>query len=429
MNAWTQGNSTSMIKRLHRRLQKVHPGLPVYLAAMALMAVCGGIAENTYNNYLYSEFHLLPTTRGNLELIREFPGLLSAVMVGGLIFLSETRIAAVAAVITAVGVAGLGAWGANWWLMLMWTLLWSAGSHLLMPVSSSLTMGFGGEDQRGKRLGQVGAISTVGSIAGAAVVWGVFGHTGVPKEPALALGSAPEQWRFSLTFYLAAAACVAAAFMFARLRNMGIHGERPRMSFKRKYWLYYVLNILWGARKQVFLTFGRWVLVTVFQQPPTAFAKLWIVASVLGVGFNPLVGRLVDRVGERALLVADAALTVLVCLGYAAAKHLGLSDSMALVIVFICFIGDQTIMALGMARDTYLSKISDSKEDLSANLSLGVSINHVISMSVPALGGLLWKAHGYEIVFLVAAGLAAVQGVFAALVRVPQRIPVPEASA
>jgi MFS family permease len=418
-----------MIRRLHRRLQKVHPGLPLYLAAITLMAVCSGIAENTYPNYLYSEFHLPPTTRGNLELIREFPGLLSVVMMGGLVFLSETRIAALAAAITAIGVAGLGAWGSNWSLMLVWTLLWSAGTHLLMPVSSSLTMSFGGEDKRGKRLGQVGAVGTVGSIAGALLVWAVFGHPGAHKAADLALGTPPEQWRFNLTFFMGAAACVVAALLFANLRGMGIHGARPQLLLKRKYWLYYVLNILWGARKQVFITFGRWVLVTVFGQPPSSFAQLWIIASILGVGFNPLVGRLVDKLGERTLLLIDAGLTVLVCLGYASAKHLGLSEGMALLMVCACFIGDQTIMALGMARDTYLSKISDSKEDLSASLSVGVSINHIISMTIPALGGLLWKRRGYESVFLVAAGLAAVQGAFCTLVRVPKRAAAPEAAA
>lgn len=415
-----------MIRRLHRRLTNVHPGLPAYLGAMALMALCSGIAENTYNNYLYSQFHLLPTTRGNLELIREFPGLLNAVLIAALVMLSETRIAVVAAVVTAIGVAGLGAWGGNWWLMLVWTLLWSAGSHLLMPISSSLTMSFGGTDKRGKRMGQVAAISTVGSVAGALIVWGVFGHAGVAKTPDLGLAPHDQEWRFDFTFYLAAAACLAAAVLFSRIRGMGVHGARPRLLIKGKYWLYYVLNIIWGARKQVFITFGRWVLVTEFGQPPAAFAQLWIIASLIGVFLNPAIGRLVDRVGERTVLVVDSILTVLVCLGYATTKSLGLSEHGALIMVFTCFVVDQAIMALGMARETYLSKISDSKEDLSASLSLGVSINHIISMTVPALGGLLWKARGYQSVFYVAAAVSVVQGLFSAMVRVPATTPEPE---
>jgi MFS family permease len=389
------------------------------------MAVSSGIFENTYNNYLASAFHISPETRGNLEFIREFPGLLNVVFIAVLAALPETRVAAFGATITAVGMAGFGFRGESWRLMLLFTLFWGAGSHILMPIRSSLSMSFGGETKRGRRLGQVGAVSILGSIVGAALVWLVFGSV---RSGHSAAGSAPsiEMWRFDLAFYLAAAACIAAAAVYSRLRSVGSQTKRPTFVFRTKYWLYYVLNVLFGARKQVFLTFGRWVLVTVFGQSPSTFAKLWIIGSVIGLWFTQAVGRLVDRLGERTILIVDSFVLLLVCAGYAVAQHLGLSASWALIVVCTCFVVDQLFFAVGMARDTYMSKISETPEDLTASLSVGVTINHLVAMSVPSLGGRLWEAYGYEWVFVAAGGLALLMMLFASMVRVPKSVDLSE---
>lgn len=399
----------------------MHPELPKFLAAVALVAVCGGIFQNTYNNYLDSVFHISAQTRGNLEFVREFPGLLNVLFIAALAAFPETRVAAVGALITAVGMVGFGIRGESWRLMLLSTLFWGAGSHILMPIRNSLAMSFGGETKRGRRLGQVAAVRIAGSIVGAALVWLVFEALG-PRHAAAGSAATIEKWQFDATFYIAAAACVAAAVFYSRLRGVGSYAKRPAFVFRGKYWLYYVLNVLFGARKQVFLTFGRWVLVTVFAQPPSTFAKLWIIGAVIGIGFTQAVGRLVDRVGERTILIADSLVLLLVCLGYAKAEHLGLSPSWALVLVCACFVVDHLFFPVGMARDTYMSKIAETPDDLTASLSVGVTINHVVAMSVPALGGRMWMLYGYESVFLAAGGVALLMMLFASMVRVPKSV-------
>lgn len=415
------------ITGLYHRLQAVHPELPKYLVAIALMAVCSGVFENTYNNFLYAQFDIKGDVRGYLELIREFPGLMNVVLMGALAFLPETRIAALAALITAVGMVGFGVKGDNWWLMLLFTLFWGAGSHLIMPIRSSLTMGFGGQTKRGRWLGQVGAVGIVGFIVGAGIVWFVFDYVGQRPTGELDILRIPK-WQFDIAFYAAAAACIAAALFFLALKNVGSRAKRPSLVVKRKYWLYYVLNVLFGARKQVFLTFGKWTLVEIFGQRPAAFAKLSIVGSVIGIGFTPMVGRLVDRIGERTVLVVDSFVLMLVCMGYGGAKHLGLSDLGALTVVFTCYVVDHLFFAVGMARDTYMSKIADSSDDLTASLSLGISINHLIAATVPAFGSMLWKAHGYEAVFMAAGGVALLMTVFASMIRVPRSVDLEEVS-
>jgi len=414
-----------LAKRIYGRIAAVHPELPKYLLALALMGICSGIFENTYNNWLYAQFQVSPTTRGHLEFVREFPGLITAPLMGAFSFLPETTVAALSALVTAVGMAGLALKGDVWWLMLVFTVLWGIGTHLIMPLNSSLTMELGGQTQRGKRLGQVGAVSIAGAITGAAVVWLVFSNGGPRPEPGGAM-AVVESWRFDFAFLLAAAVCVGAALCFRALKAVGAHSKRPTLVLKGKYWLYYVLNILFGARKQVFLTFGRWVLVTIFSQSPTTFAKLSIAASLIGIWFTPLAGRLIDRLGERTVLMVDSFVLMVVCLAYGGAEHIGLPRESALYVVYCAYVIDQLFFAVGMARDTYMSKIAETKEDLTASLSVGVSINHVVAMTVPTLGGLLWTAYGYETVFMVAAAMALLMTLFASMIRVPKSVDLAE---
>ena len=125
---------------------------------------------------------------------------------------------------------------------------------------------------------------------------------------------------------------------------------------------------------------------------------LWIVSSVLGIAFKPLPGRIVDSWGERKVLIGEAAALILVCLGYASAgaataRFAGSARlagiDLGLCLVYTCFVADQLLMAVGIACTTYLHKIVEAPADFTPTLALGISVDHVVSMVVPALGGML----------------------------------------
>lgn len=194
---------------------------------------------------------------------------------------------------------------------------------------------------------------------------------------------------------------------------------------KRRYSLYYLLNVFSGARKQVFVTFGPWVLIKIFGEPAPTIAKLWIVASIIGIFFQPQLGKLIDRVGERVILMADAVILIGVCLGYGFARELPLARPVHLV--YACYVLDNVMFAAGMARATYMDKIAENESDIHASLSLGVTIDHAVSMSIPTLGGLVWVRHGFPYVFLGVAGIAVCNLIVASFVRAPARAPVVEA--
>lgn len=371
--------------------------------AVICFAAAMGINDSTFNNFLSDTFNPTPSVRGWLEFPRELPGFLVVAMAGVLWYLPVTRLGFVGSLIFAVGLFGLARFGTSWHPMLLAMMITSAGHHLVVPVASSIALATSNSSNRGFRLGLLRATTTLGSILGAGFVW-------------LAFDKANPQYR--LGFQCAALAAAAAAILYGLMHIPHLHRPRAKLVLRRKYSLYYLLELLFGARKQIFLTFGTWVLIRIYGQPPTTIAALWVTASVIGIVFKPLAGLAIDRFGERAILVTDGLILAVVCIGYGYAGHLAPPD-IALTIVKTCFVCDNLLFSLGAARTTYLSRLTDSPQEITSTLALGVSINHASSMIIPAFAGLIWVAFGFEQVFLAAACLALAISVLSS--RVPAK--------
>ena len=362
----------------------------LFFGAVILMSAAVGIHESTFNNFLSDTFGLSASARGWLELPRELPGFLVVVMAGVLAALPVTRLGAVGAFIAVVGLVGLAIFGQSYGPMIVVMMLVSAGTHLLMPVGTSIALGLSNSKNRGLRLGQLRALATVGMILGSGFVWVVFEK------------AAPQ---YRLGFLCAAGLAAVAAVVYGVMHISHLHQPRARLVMRKKFWLYYVLEFLFGARKQIFLTFGPWVLIRIYGQPASGIAGLFMTAALIGVIFKPLVGLLIDRIGERVMMVIDGLVLVFVCLGYGYALRLAEMET-ARVIACTCFVADNLLFSLGTARATYVSRLADSAQELTPTLSMGVSINHIASMLIPALAGGLWVKLGYESVFVAGAILA-----------------------
>ena len=412
------------ISHIRRRLNSVSPQVLVFLLALAFTGAQGGIFHTTFNNFLADTYNISAGTRGLLEFPRELPGLLVTLFAGLLVFLPETRVGGIALFCTGIGLLGLGGVGfikdvdVGWPIMILFMFIWSIGNHLIMPVRESVGMSLGDESQRGRKLGQVRTFGAFGAILGAGAVWLITDVLRVPSHQLTAAGQPmPAYW---LVFPCGALFGLIAAVLFMRIRDVGMQTKRSRLIIRRRYWLYYVLSALFGARKQIFITFAPWVLVRIFGQPPATFAKLWIVSALCSLLFIPTVGKLIDRFGERAVLMVDALVIICICMVYGFAYHWGLTG-IGLWLTFVCYILDHLLFAVGMARSTYVSKIVTDPDHVPASVSMGVTLDHVMGMSVPALGGYVWMAYGHEWVFVGAAGIAILMCIFSSRIRVPGR--------
>ncbi|HBW22300.1 MAG: hypothetical protein A2X28_11175 [Elusimicrobia bacterium GWA2_56_46] len=382
------------------RWNRTDPALRAFLFGVFFLGINSGILSTAFNNYLNDSFRMSAGERGFLEFPRELPGFLLIFVTGLLAALPIRSWAVITGVLASVGVAGLGFLSPSLALMTVWMLLWSMGGHLFMTVESVMGLRLAKEGGQGRRLGQISGMTNLAAIAGAGVVWLLAKMAG----PGL----------YKAAFLIGAAAAAASAFLFARVKMGGGDDAAPggkRFVFRKKYKYYYILNIIFGARKQIFLTFAPWTLVTVYGANPAVMASLMLTASFLGVVFRQAFGIVVDRFGERKMFIADAVILLFVCAGFALSADKRL--------LYALFILDNLMFATRIARTTYLNRIAEHKADIAPTISLGVTMDHAVSMTIPALGGILWAAYGYKSVFL-AASLLAVAG-FAAAFSVDEK--------
>lgn len=394
-----------MVRRLIQRFSNVHPDLKYFIAGVALFGFSQSLVDSTFNNFLNETFRLTDFQRSLLEVPRELPGLLVAFIAAALGFLCNRRRAvfAMLAMMAGVGLLGWAAW--TYPVMLAWLFITSVGQHLFLPLNSAIGMELAAEKRAGHRLGQLNSIRNLVTVLGSLFVM---------------LGFKYFRFSFTLTFTLAALGFGLAAWALFRMRPNQPQPASMHLKLYREYRLFYWLNILYGTRKQIFITFAPWVLVTVYGQPTQMIAFLLTLGGVAGIFFQPLLGRWVDTRGERFVLSGEALLLIGVCILYGFAKS-WFPQPIALAVVCACFVADQLLMSVSMARATYLKKIALAPEHISTTLTAATSIDHVFSISMAVAGGVLWKYLGFQAVFVLGAVIAAVNLLSAMKIKVPLR--------
>jgi predicted MFS family arabinose efflux permease len=377
------------------------------LIATMFFGAASGIFTATLNNYLADVHGLDAAARGWLELPRELPGFLIMFVAGALLTVaSESRMAAVAMLLTAAGAAGLGFLSPTTTAVVLFVTVWSLGDHVIFAVEGPIGLRLAQGGREGRRLGQFGGARNLGTIAGVGIVFAL----------AKLLGD-----RYDVFYGLAASFALVAGVFYGSLRLWRTGARSRRLVFKRRYRLFYAISALFGIRKQIFLAFGAWVLIQIHGVSVSTIALLYFVAATLGVVMRPLLGEVIDWLGERTVLVVDELLLLAVCLTYAFASDL-VGAPVDLWLLYGAYVLDSVLFALRVARTTYLGKIAEDPADITPTIATGITIDHAVAMSLPVLSGYIWEAYGFRWVFLLA-GAIAVAGFFVCLrIRVPARV-------
>ena len=381
-----------MITRTKNRFLNLPRDFRLFIAATFVFGFSQSIVGSTFNNFLNETFFINNLQRGILEVPRELPGLLTIVVSAILFFLCSRRQAALANILCAIGILFIGFYSPSFSVMLIWLFIFSIGQHLFLPLNQSIGMELAVEGQTGKRLGQFSAVANVAAIIGSFIIF---------------IGFKFFNLNFRMSYLTAFLGFAAVAVLILLMKKDEPIPVKMKFQLRREYKLYYWLTVLYGTRKQLFLTFAPWVLVTIFQQKTQVLAILLTIGGAIGIFLIPVLGKAIDKLGERFILASEAVILIFVCIGYGFSKNM-FSETTALYVVFSCYIIDQMLVAVGMARATYLRKIAVKPEDVSQTLTMGVSIDHVFSVSIAVLGGLVWIRWGYQYIFLAGAVIAVV---------------------
>jgi len=362
----------------------------------ALLSFCFAFGFAVYNgifqNFIRETLGVGPRQFGVLESLREVPGLLTAFTAGTLVAFAEPRLAGISLAATALGIAATARAGGYWPLVAL-TMFWSVGFHLWLALQPAITMALSRGEEGGRRLGQMAAIGSASVLA------------------ALALTRLARAWGFSYDtlFLIAGAAIMAAGLLGFGLSPAAAGGERQRVVLRREYGLYYWLNFLEGCRRQIFMTFASFALIVVYRTPVETMVTLAFINAAAAALAAPTVGRWIDRVGERCMLTAYYALLVLVFCGYATVQDVR--------VLYGLYVLDSALFTFGVGLTTYLHRIV-RRDELTPSLAMGMTMNHVAAVAVPATGGALWQATGsYQLPFWI--GVAIVGLSLAAAARLP----------
>jgi predicted MFS family arabinose efflux permease len=308
---------------------------------------------------------------------------------------------------TAVGAVGLGYLSPSTAAVVVFVAVWSFGDHIIFAVEGPIGLKLATGGREGRRLGQFGGARNLGTISGVGLIFVL----------AKLIGD-----RYDLFFAIAAACALVACAFYASIRLWRGGDRSRRFVFKRRYGLFYAISALFGIRKQLFLAFGAWVLVQIHGVPLSTIALLYFASATLGVIVRPLMGEVIDWLGERTVLAVDELMLLAVCLTYAFASDL-LPAPLDLYALYGAYIVDAVLFALRVARTTYLGKIVEHPGDITPTIATGITIDHAVAMSLPVLSGYIWEAFGFRWVFLLA-GAIAVAGFFVCLqIRIPEDRP------
>ncbi len=380
-----------------------------FLFSMFIFGIAVGIYGGVLNNFLAEILHVDRFERGVVEFLRELPGLLLFLLLALLYRIPENRIIRIAFFISLLGMTGLAFALEVKWLAVTFIVLWSTGEHLVMPLRQSIAIHNALPGKEGVAIGLVRSSGNIGSVIGYYLVTALF----------IGLGQLSHVSIFRILFIVGAGFTVLALLFTFRLHSGKELVKRQRLLFKRKFIRYYILEVFFGARKQVFLTFAPYVLILNYGASTQFIATLYGFFALGNIFMNPLMGRLVDLLGYRKILILDSGLLILLCLLYGYAQHL-FSQPVAFIVVSIVFVFDAMLFSVGIARAVYVRTLSKGQDELTATLSTGISVNHLISVIIALLGGLLWERLGMEVLFTSAALFGLGSLVFT--LRLPKRI-------
>jgi len=351
--------------------------------------------DTLFNNFAVERGGFGGFEVGLVQSIREVPGLLALLVVYVLLVLPEHRIVALA--ITALGL-GVGLTGLfpSFAGLVGTTLLMSFGFHYYETLNMSLTLQYFDRGQAPLVIGRLRSVTGLTNIAvGVAVL-------------------VAARFLDYAGMYAVIGVVVASAGLWALTRDpthRNVPQQRRKMFLKRSYWLFYVLTFLAGARRQVFMTFAVFLLVKKFGMGVTEITGLFILNNTVNVFANPLIGRAINRFGERALLTVEYLTTICIFTVYA------LSGSKWLVAGL--YVIDQLVFNFAMCVNTYFQKIGEP-QDIAPTMAVGFTINHIAAVVIPVIGGALWLWDA-RLVFLGGVGLSVCSLLAAQQIRAPKR--------
>ncbi len=377
-----------------------------FFFSLLLSAIGFGLYKGVIDNYMAEVVKIQEFDRGVTEFFRELPGLMLIFILALFYKSTAERVYKIGMFIMVVGMTMQTFISPVKWMVILVIFIYSTGEHMQLGMKNTLSLEYSREGKGGQALGYQNSIYQIGNLLGYVAVIVAF---------ALVLSSN----LFVPTFVVAAVFMLVAMLVSLRLTGESKTDKtRSRFYFRKKFTKYYMLEVFYGARKQVFFTFGPYVLILFYGADAGTVSLLFAVSAIACFVLAPMVGKIIDSVGYKSVMIADTLILVVVCFFYGYAHHL-FSMQTAFIVCCVNYVLDSVISLASMASNVYVQDISDSRDEMRATISTGISVNHLITIFIALLGGWIWKVLGVETLFLISALLGLCNSAYAATIKVP----------
>lgn len=365
-----------------------------------LMAAAMPVAFSTWsallNNFVIEMAQFDGKDIGWLHTVREIPGFLAIGVIALIMFVREQVLGIVSLALLGVATA-ITAWFPSMGGILTITMLSSIGFHYYETVNQSLQLQWLPKDRAPQTLGRIMAAGSAATLVAYVLIvlsWETFGLT----------------YNFVYLLSGGATALIAVFCYFAYPQFESPNPQVKKFILRKRYWLYYALQFMAGARRQIFVVFAGFMMVERFGFDVHEVTGLYLINLVANMILAPVFGKIVARWGERRALVFEYVGLVSVFLAYGGIYWFG----WGVLLASILYVLDHMFFALALALKTYFQKIADPG-DIAPTAAVAFTINHIAAVFLPALLGYLWLVSPGA-VFLLAAGMAATSLALACLI-------------
>jgi hypothetical protein len=367
----------------------------IYLVVLTISSTVGLQTWTTlFNNFAVDIAKLGGNHVGMIQSIREIPGFLALLAVFVIRFVREHRLSAVSIIVLGAGLAATGFFPSYAGIAIT-TLVSSFGFHYYETTNMSLTLQYFKKHESPWVFGKLTSLAAATSVAIGLMIWLLL---------------------YFLSFfqvYLIVGSLIAAAGLWALTRdpsNPQALPQRKQMILRKRYWLFYFLTFMAGARRQIFIAFSVLLLVQKFNYSVQEVTILFVINNSINYFLSPIVGKSIIRFGERKVLSLEYFSVIFIFTAYAT------TDS-KLLVAFI-YILDQIFFTFAIAIRTYFQKVGDAR-DIAPSMAVGFTINHLAAVFLPAIGGMLWVID-YRIPFFAGAAMGIISLLAVQKIRTPR---------
>ena len=353
------------------------------ITLLILMSIAMPVAFNVWsamlNNFVVEKAAFTGVEIGILQSLREVPGFLSFTAVFVILIIREQIFAVFALALLGLGVSMTGFFPSAYGLYFT-TIVMSTGFHYFEAVKQSLSLQWLSKEEAPKILGKLIAVGSLASLLIYGSLWILLEVFEIP---------------YFVNFVIAGGICIVLAFvMFIGFPVFPSKvPQNKNLVLRKRYWLFYVLTFLSGARRQIFVVFAAFLMVEKFGYSAAEVTLLFLINYAFNWSFAERIGELIGRFGERRALTFEYIGLIIVFIAYGLVQN-------ATLAAFL-YILDHMFFAMAIAISTYFQKIADPR-DIASSAGVSFTINHIAAVVIPAALGIVWM-WSHTLVFYIGA--------------------------